>query len=322
MSERGCAEVEELADLVSSVLVPLRVTAPVDHDFRATVESGDAGPVTVARLRSTPHLVSREPNRITSTDPDLVKAVLHLRGHMSVAQDDRGGPVRRGELVVFDTARPYSLSVTGDCDVVVVGIPRALLGARAEQIATATPVALDTGIRAVIGAFLTELGDHAAELPGSRGRSLGDALACLLIAVFTETGGNEHETGTGLTDRILAYTQANLSDPGLSVASVARAHGISSRQLHKLFLARGHTFAAWVRTERLTRIRRDLLDPALARRTTAAIAARWGIPDPSNLSRRLKAEFGHTAAEIRRGDGARNDESRCADRRQPDRGDS
>jgi methylphosphotriester-DNA--protein-cysteine methyltransferase len=50
---------------------------------------------------------------------------------------------------------------------------------------------------------------------------------------------------------------------------------------------------------RLTRIRRDLLDPALATRTAAAIAARWGM-DPGHLSRALRKEFGLIAAEIRR----------------------
>lgn len=298
----GCTQVEELEALVSDILVPLHVMPLGNARFDAAVEAGTAGAVTVARLRSTPHVVSRERGAISTVDRDLVKAVLPLDGSTLASQDDRRGCVRPGELVVLDTTRPYSLVVNGRCDVLVVGVPRGMLGASADPISrrTAVPVVLDTGPRAMIAAFLANLGKSISELPGTSGRHLGDGVASLLIAALTETSPERGDLGAGLADRILVYAQANLADPNLSVTSVARDHGISPRQLHKLFLQRGHTFAAWVRRERLSRIRRDLLDRTLARYTTAAVAARWGILDSSNLSRRLKAEFGQTAAEIRR----------------------
>jgi AraC-like DNA-binding protein len=293
--------VEELQAVASSILVPLRVTAPRDAPFRASVDSAGVGPAVVARIRSTPHLVSREAHRITSADRDLLKVVLHRRGAATVAQDSRRGQVEPGELFVFDTARPYEFAITGVCDVVVVGMPRSLLGAGADLISrrTAAPVPSDSGTRAVVAAFLSGLGDHVDGLPGSAGVHLADALAALLVAAFTETTAERADVASDLSDRIIAYALANLADPALSVTSAARHHGISPRHLHQLFSRRGRTFAAWVRQERLRRIRRDLLDPAFARRTTAAIAARWGILDPGHLGRALKREFGQTAAELR-----------------------
>jgi AraC-like DNA-binding protein len=293
---------EELQALVSAILVPLRVMAPVGRRFDATVQAGTAGTVTVARLRSGPHSVAREPGAISPVDPRLIKAVLQLDGTLSVSQDDRRGRVQPGELVVLDTTRPYSLVASGICEVLVLGVPRTLLGAGFDLVSrrTAMPVALDTGPKTVIAAFLADLADHIPDLPGASGRHLGDGVASLLVAAFVDDRPDQPGPSSDMMDRILAYAHANLADPTLSVTSVAREHGISPRQLHKLFLPRGHTFAAWVRRERLSRIQRDLLDPALARHTTAVIAARWGMLNPSNLSRRLKAEFGQTAAEIRR----------------------
>jgi AraC-like DNA-binding protein len=293
--------VEELQAVASSILVPLRVTAPEDTPFRASVDSASVGPAVVARIRSTPHLVSREAHRITSADRDLLKVVLHRRGSAKVTQDSRERQVEPGALFVFDTARPYEFALTGTCDVVVVGMPRDLLGSSAGLISrrTAAPLPSGTGTRAVVAAFLSGLGDHLSDLPGSSGVHLADALASLLVAAFTDTTPERADVGSDLTDRIIAYTLANLADPGLSVGSVARHHGISPRHLHQLFSRRGHTFAAWVRLQRLQRIRRDLLDPASAQRTTAAIAAHWGILDPGHLGRALKREFGQTAAEIR-----------------------
>ncbi|MEU0675576.1 hypothetical protein ABZ330_22300 [Streptomyces sp. NPDC006172] len=60
------------------------------------------------------------------------------------------------------------------------------------------------------------------------------------------------------------------------------------------------TFAAWVRHERLRRIRRDLLDPASGDVSTAAIAARRGVLDAKHLDRALKSEFAETVNDLRR----------------------
>jgi AraC-like DNA-binding protein len=73
------------------------------------------------------------------------------------------------------------------------------------------------------------------------------------------------------------------------------------RYLHKLFHGWDQTFAAWVRRQRLLRIRHDLLDPALSHQATAVIAARWGVLDTRHLGRAMKSEFGETVREIRRG---------------------
>jgi AraC-like DNA-binding protein len=256
--------------------------------------------VTVARILGTPHQVSREARRITSADSDLFKVTLHRGGAAYVTQDDRRCRANPGDLVVFDTGRPYELSVVDACDVVVIGLPRAMLGPNADLISrrVAMPQPCDNGTRAVIAGFLSGVADHVDDLPEVSGIHLADALASLIVAAFTDSPP-EAEVTPGLADRIIAYALANLGDPALSVEAVAHRHGISPRYLHELFRPRGVTFAAWVRRERLTRIRRNLQDPALDTRTIAVIAARWGIRDPGHLSRALKKEFGLTAAEIR-----------------------
>ncbi|MDQ1046303.1 helix-turn-helix domain-containing protein [Streptomyces sp. V4I2] len=92
-----------------------------------------------------------------------------------------------------------------------------------------------------------------------------------------------------LAERILTYCLGRLSDPRLSPESVARAHHVSVRYLHKVLQQRGVTLASWIRGRRLERIRRDLADPALADRSVSVIAARWGLLDATHLSRTLRA---------------------------------
>ncbi|WP_329254407.1 helix-turn-helix domain-containing protein [Actinoallomurus sp. NBC_01490] len=269
--------------------------------FRTQVDFARVGSMTVARVRGVFPRTSREVHRVISAERDRFAVVLHRSGTAQVAQDDRRFPARAGDLVALDTGRPYELSVTGACDVVVVELPHGMLGANADLVGryVATPQRCDRGAWAVLAAFLSSLGDRINGLTDMPDVHLADALVSLVVAAFAEPAPESADIGDDLTDRILAHTLANLGDPTLSVDSAARHHGISPRYLHQLFRRRGLTFAAWVRRERLIRIRRDLLDPALATRTTAVIAAHWGIRDHGHLSRALKKEFGLTAAELR-----------------------
>lgn len=283
--------------------MPLTVTARGDTPFWASVESAAAGPAVIARVSGAAHTVARRARSITSTDPELVKTVLFGRGTAVAAQDERHHALGPGDLAVLDTTRPYALTVTEECAVLAVGLPRSLLGAHAGTVArrTAQPVPSDRGVRGVLRALLQGVGEHIdGDLPATSGAHLADALTALLTAVYADTTAERAAVPCDLTERIIGFARANLDDPGLSVVSVARAHGISPRHLHQLFRrAGGLTFAAWVRHERLHRVRKDLADPSLRHLTTTAIAAHWGLHDPAHLSRALKAEFGRTPTEIR-----------------------
>lgn len=181
---------------------------------------------------------------------------------------------------------------------VVIGLPRGMLGPHADRISGNT-AATDTATRTLIATFLSGPGEHIADLPRADAH-LADALAGPLIAAFADTTPERLDLASSLTDRILAFALANLADPTLCAHTVARRHGISARHLHHLLHRRGQTLAAWVREQRLHHIRRDLADPDLAARTTAAIAARWGVHDAGHLAWALKQRYGQTAVEIQR----------------------
>lgn len=295
--------VELLQDAVASIMVPLRLTPRVDEPFQTCFGSGRAGDVAVARVGGARGQVDRQHRLITSSDPDLFMAMLDRRGPVLVEQDGRQHLAHRGELVLFDTTRPYRLRYDDPCDTVVVMVPRASLGPHADVLRhrTATPLPGDLGVPSVVSAFLTGLGDRMEQMPGPSGGSFGQALVTLLAAAFGETTACRVDAPFDLTDAIVSYVLANIAEPGLCVESVARRFRISPRKLHRLFAHRQVTFAAWLREERLHRIRRDLSDPAFSGHTVAALAARWGLYDPSHLSRMFKDHFGQTPAEIRLG---------------------
>jgi len=102
-----------------------------------------------------------------------------------------------------------------------------------------------------------------------------------------------------LRTRIHAYIDEHLGDPSLGPGPIAAAHYISTRHLHALFREEGRTVAGWIRSTRLERCRRDLLDPRQRTRSIAEIGQRWGIVDAAHLSHAFKAEFGESPSEVR-----------------------
>ncbi|GAA2399423.1 helix-turn-helix domain-containing protein [Actinomadura vinacea] len=285
----------------AKAFVPVRVRVPREADFRAAIGGGTVNGVAVGRIAGTPCSVHRDARLIGSADPEMLKVALIRRGRAGVEQDDQQCVVRPGDLVAYDTTRPYELRYWDDFDITVLAIPRARLGPSAELIRrrSASPLPVDVTVRSVVSGCLAGLGADLDGLSPAAGMHLADALVSLVTSAFTDEAPERAEPDSALGDRVVAHCLANLSDPDLSVGSVARRHGISVRHLHRVLSGRGISLAAWIRHERLLRIRRDLSNPALAHRTAAEIAARWGILDPTHLSRALKAEFGRTAKEIR-----------------------
>ena len=285
----------------SSLFAPLRVTDPGPPEFRAVVDHADIGPVTVARIQAHAATVTRDRRTISSDDRELMHLTLHHGGPVAVLQDGRTATLEPGELFACDNTRPYRIIGAAPSDMTVLSVPRANLGRHADAIGrrTALPLSAQGGIGRLLGYALSAVD---GDLPGGglARTYLADALTALLLAAFADTTPERACVASDLADRIRVYVLAHLGDPRLSAERVARRHRISVRHLHALFQGADLTFAAWVRHERLLRIRRDLLDPACADRSTVAIAARWGVLDAKHLGRALKSEFGETVSDLRR----------------------
>lgn len=293
---------ERLAAAASKALVPLRLAPTSEIPGSAEFQGGSLNGVVVARIRADPMTVTRASTLISSTDAEILKFTLHLDGRAGIEQDDRQALLRPGDLVVYDSRRPYQLRYWDRYDTIVVGIPRTRLGSHADLIGRRNALALpaDAGVRSLMATFLAGVADTLDTVSPVAGVHLGEALASLLVSVFSDTPAGRAESETSLRDRVLAYCMASLGDPDLSMASIARRHGISVRYLHKVFSGSGMSLGAWIRRERLVRVHRDLRDPDLLGRGTADIAARWGVFDVAHLGRALKAEFGTSVQDLRR----------------------
>ncbi|GAA3392843.1 AraC-like ligand-binding domain-containing protein [Cryptosporangium minutisporangium] len=299
-------------EAISLTCAPVQIRPTGGARFSGALRSVRADGLLVAQLRTTPTAVTRTGRLLTSTDPEFVKLAWQRRGTSRLEQDGRRCVVPAGHLVAYETTRPYQLfsesASDGAWDAVIVAVPRDRLWPHARPISerTAIPVPAESGPGRALALLVEELTRCSDADPGTTQLAalhLADALTSMMLAVYAGLSPAAGPHRVTLADRIRAHALANLGDPGLCVESIAASLAVSVRQVHKACAQEGFTAAAWIRRQRLERIRRDLLDSALAGRSTAAIAARWGLLDVTHLARQFRAAFGESPAELRRAAG-------------------
>ncbi|OYN96239.1 hypothetical protein CGZ96_13305 [Enemella evansiae] len=264
------------------------------------VRQAALGEVTAFRMAGTPQVLRRTARAIRGADTTPVK-VCAVRSGELVLHREREGEFRigPGQLVLYDTARPYQLRAEDRWSCTVMTVPRDLLALPARTLAA---VLAHRFTEQGPAAVLTQLLDTAVVDGPVRADAavlLGRATVNLLTGLALE-----HEAPLAPDDAlraaVLGHIRQHLGDPDLGVAALAAHHGMSVRTLHRLFQDQEWTLAETIRNLRLDAVRADLGDPQLAGRSIMAIAAARGFRDQAHLTRVFKARFGITPAVARR----------------------
>ncbi|GII64708.1 AraC family transcriptional regulator [Sphaerisporangium krabiense] len=287
---------DEWQNLVSRSFVSLGVTRDGSRQFRGRIRRRVLSDVSLCEIAASSHTVRRTSTLISRDAAAFFKLSLQLSGTGLLIQDGREAVLAPGDLAIYDTSRPYTLTHDGDFRSLIVMFPRTLVDLPVDAVGRLTAVRMpgDTGLGRMISPFLVHLAQNLDQFSGGSGLRLAHNALDLVTTMFADELGTAHQTGNPnhtLVDRIRDYIDANLGDPDLCPAKVAAAHFISTRHLHNLFRAEGTTVATWIRSRRLERCRRDLLDPLHCHQSVAALAARWGFLDAAHFSRIFKAAF-------------------------------
>ncbi|WP_258382422.1 helix-turn-helix domain-containing protein [Streptomyces sp. NTH33] len=289
-------------DMTARALIPNAIRSDHEADFRASARVLDLGAVQVSAL-TYPSLETRRSARlIRQSDPDSYQLMLGLRGGHRILQAGRDTTSGPGEVMLYDTSRPWHGWTAAGADTVkgvMVQFPRALLPLPADGLDRLIAVRLPgrEGVGAVLSGYLTQLTAGAAAYTAADGARLAtctlDLLTAFLAHHLDAAASMPPETHhRALLMQIHAFIQQHLGDPDLSPGAVAAAHHISLRSLHRLFRDQDTTVAGWIRARRLERCRRDLADPLLSNQSIHALAARWGFANPAHFSRAFRAVYG------------------------------
>ncbi|MDQ1131327.1 helix-turn-helix domain-containing protein [Microbacterium sp. SORGH_AS_0888] len=303
--EQACAR-EEWQAIASRSFVPLLVDAPRAAPFHARLEGRVNDGVLFSTIRASGHSVTRSPELVAASSESYVKLTLQLSGAGLLAQDERTATLAPGDIVLYDTSRPYTLEFSEDIAAVVVMFPHRMINVDATILRGLTAVRIpgDQGFARAIGHFLAGLASALPSLDEATGLQVThntmDLIATMVGHELRDAPWSDPHAE--ILFRIDRYINAHLADPDLGPERIAAAAYISTRHLHTLFQRRGTTVSHWVRDRRLDHVRRDLRDPRRARDGVAAIAASWGFTDPSHFSKLFRAETGTSPSAYRAGD--------------------
>lgn len=292
-------------EVVSRSFVPLTVHPDARHAFRARLEGRISDGVLFSTVRASPHAVERTAAHTAAAPEGYVKLTLQLAGSGLLIQDDRTATLAPGDIVLYDTSRPYTLEFGEGMAAVVVMFPHRRIDVAAEalQQLTAIRIAGEDGFARAVSHFLAGLASALPTLDGPTGLRIAHSTMDLIATMVGHelSGAAWSDPVTELMYRIDGHITGHLDEPGLGPESIAAAHFISTRYLHDLFHRRGTSVSRVIRERRLEHIRRDLRDPRHAGEGSAAIAARWGLTDPSHFSKAFRAFVGVPPSDYRAG---------------------
>lgn len=209
--------------------------------------------------------------------------------------------LKAGDLIILDALRPEFLMRRDEF--VFFRIPCSYLGIRQDEVRHLADVRVSGagGVAALVSKFLATLIAEEELCHSMNGRRLAlnavDLVALLVAELLAPYQSESSGNGREMLARIRSYIEENLMDPDMSPESIARAHHISVRYLHRLFQSDGTTVATWIRQRRLESCRLDLGRLSNRRRTVAAVAQSWGFSSPSHFSRLFRQTYGLSPSE-------------------------
>ncbi|MGI5275014.1 helix-turn-helix domain-containing protein [Streptomyces rochei] len=296
----------------TDTLAPSEITSPCADEFWARqrlvhLEDAWLWPVSLCASR-----YRRTPRMIRQSDPELLHITLVLPGSGTVHVDHNGHSSVNApyDIYFLDTSRPYDVSSDGDSPLVGVGveIPRSRLHLPDAGALSAMLGRRLSGRRG-FGALLTQFLVHLSEESGAYQLSDAPRLNSVLLDLVAGLVSRELDTEPALPPEtrtrnlvltIRSFILRNFRDPQLTPQTVAAAHHLSTRHLHRLFQSEGVTVAALIRHRRIEQTRRELADPALLDLPVQAIAARCGFTASAHFSRAFRSAYGVSPSEYRK----------------------
>ncbi|MFD5875057.1 helix-turn-helix domain-containing protein [Streptomyces sp. NPDC060322] len=281
----------------------VHVTPGDQETFRGRIRTTQVGFVRVLDLEADAQCVLRGETHPAGGPAPFVAFGLQRQGTAEFAQGDRRVSAGPGDLLLWDTALTYTLHHPAAFAMRVVLLPRHALGLRDADLraVTGTVVGTTEGFGCALTALLDTLvaaGEpHSTAIADLSAESIVNLFRALVAECGRRSGDSPAETGTGrahLLARIRAHIDGHLADPGLSPGTVARAHHISVRYLHRLFEAEGITVARFIRQRRLDQCARELARRSPSPPTVSSIAGRWGFVSAAHFSRTFRAVHGHS----------------------------
>lgn len=298
-------------ETVAQVAMPVELRSSHSANFLATIQSTSIGAIETVVMRHPPVDIERTRQLIRRSDPEVYHLALNLAGLQQFTQERREVVLRPGEMMLYHSSSPFRTCSgvrDGHESAVVVTIPPTMLPLPARKLKDLLAVPLsprEDGLGTLVSRYLHTLARSAARYSTTDATRLSfvtlDLISIMLAGrLDAETSFPAETREQVLFAQIQSFIHQRLGDSTLSPETIASAHHISVRSLHRLFRTHGVTVSGTIRVRRLERCRHDLIDPRLRGQSIRAIVARWGYPDNATFNHAFKSAYGMSPRDYRR----------------------
>ncbi len=284
-------------------LVGLTCSSYSRDGLLATETNVELGDLRLAEIAGNEHVIERTPRTCRTLPKDSIFVTLLTAGGGVFFHEDGCVTLQTGDLILYDTRRPYLFGFPSPMRQLLVDIPREVFAAQCAPGEVSAPMLLGRG-SAAEGARASALEAVLADwVTGQGGEDSVSTQATVLDLVRTlaapRLGGSASPAMLSQLAVAKDYIARHLTDPGLSSGMVAEAIGVSARHLSRIFQPTGVSPSRYILEQRLGKARQVLAEPSSRHLTIAEVAHCWGFASQAHFTRVFRSRFGRTPGESR-----------------------
>ncbi|MDP2220134.1 MAG: AraC family transcriptional regulator [Hydrogenophaga sp.] len=292
-------------DYTASELVGIRCTSYAEAGLDARQRNFDLGAFRIADIVGNEHVVERSMPQVQRHPKHALLACLLMDGEAFFFQSGRCTMVHSGDLIVYNSVKPYLFGFTRPMRLLMVDISPSDLFESASALANESLIKVDGHLRA--GKMLTQpvretLLGFLADPLSEKAPSVADDV-CARLRLICQSQSHEKLSGEEVAAlRLLKAEQfiaEHIADPLLDAKVVAKHVAMSVRHLNRVFEVHQCSVTQWIWRERLEMAHRQLVDPALMTRSISEIALGCGFSTQSHFAREFKSHYGLTPSQHR-----------------------
>ena len=275
------------------------------RDFRGLIEIDRHSALSVSRVTGTAHAVERRRRDIREASESYFLLSLQTAQSSTLTQFGKTTRLTPGDMALYSSADPYSLSLDADFGQIVVQLPSAKLLNRLPNadMLTANKFSGQSGIGKLVRENILAFSNHM-DTSNQTVRSLLQETLIDLIATGLAAGSSEKLELSSPEQQVLlrtrSFVRGQLSDPDLDRNRVASEISMSVRRLNDILSKEGESISSFIRRIRLESAAEELKEERLSRLSISEIAFRNGFSNTQHFSTLFRSHFGRSPRDFRR----------------------
>lgn len=292
-------------DVICDEYLPISCDTPDRSGFEGEIKMNRLTRIAVSRVQGSPQIVRRGKSEIGRSNEAYFMISLQMSGKGVVSQGGRSAVLHPGDFAIYATTEPYEILCDMPVDQLILQLPYEFLLSSLPQaeMLTARKVEAATPLGGMLSRQLQNCTEMVADQSQVVQRHMQDMLIYTVatgLAALSPQAATLSRPEHLLLTRAKAFVRANLRNHDLNRDGVARAMGMSSRNLARAFARDGQAISAYIRQARMEAIAADLADPRFVRFSITELSCKWGITNAQHLSKLFKDSFGQSPRAYRR----------------------